>query len=372
MARFLRRFARAGVTAGLAAAFGIGGLASCGARTGLDTSESCARTGDTRPCEGVCGPGVQTCDKGYWQSCVPPNTTRDCTDACGQGTQVCTESGWQSCVVPDASRACSNSCGTGSQQCVANAWQTCEVLPTSLACSSVCSSGTQPCANDTPGVCDAPQPHDPVLSATFLDFRSTQPDFEGTAIVTPNTGNRSDLGIVAPLLGADGLPVYTGTPTTPTTTGKADFDLWFRPTPGVNQAFELALPMTQAVGKPGYFTYSNQQFFLLDGVGFGDDGQAHNFDFTMHTQTSFVYAGGETFSMLSDDDSWLFINRQLAIDLGGLHDSTRGSIALDTAATRLGLLVGSEYPLDIFYVERHITGAAFSITCTIAPRHQCE
>ena len=358
---------------GLAFVTALGTLANCGARTGLQAGEACPMSGATRPCEGFCGAGLETCDQGFWQACVVPETTRACTNACGAGTQECIAEAWQTCVVPDATRACTNTCGSGTQLCTAGAWQSCVVAPTMLACSTICGSGNQPCVDDTPGACDAPQPHDPILSATFLDFRSTQPDFEGTGLTTVNLESPPiDTGIVETQLDSNNLPVYAGDPTTPTTTGQQDFDVWYRSTPGVNLSFTENLTMLPATNQPGFFSYDNQAFFLLDNQGFGNETELHNFDFTMRTESSFVYKGGETFSMESDDDSWLFLNRRLAIDLGGLHDSQRGSVNLDAFAGQLGLVVGTEYPLDVFYAERHVTGAVFSLTCTIAPQHQCD
>jgi fibro-slime domain-containing protein len=337
------RLFRIGV--GLALVTAVDALASCGARTGLLEGEACPMDGATRPCEGFCGMGLQTCEQHFWQACVVPETTR----------------------------ACTNTCGAGTQRCVAEAWQSCVVAPTLLACGTICGPGNQPCADNTLGACDAPQPHDPILSATFLDFRSTQPDFEGSGIPPANVSNAPlDMSIVKSELDSNNLPIYAGDPTTPTTTGAADFDVWYRPTPGVNESFLENLTMTPATNQPGYFSYENRAFFLLDNQGFGNGTALHNFDFTMRAESSFIYKGGEAFVMASDDDSWLFINRHLAIDLGGLHGSERGTVSLDAVAGQLGLLVGTEYPLDVFYAERHVTNAVFSLTCTIAPRHQCD
>jgi fibro-slime domain-containing protein len=221
-----------------------------------------------------------------------------------------------------------------------------------------------------PGACVGPKSHNPILHATFLDFRGTQNDFEGTGL-SETPSSPFDLGIVEPKLDANNLPIYAPVFSSPSTTGKQDFDVWFRPTPGVNLTLEADLTMLPAA-RPGYFTYDNEAFFLLDNQGFGNEGEPHNYDFTMQTESSFVYMGGETFILTSDDDSWLFLNRGLAIDLGGRHQSETGSVSLDAVASKLGLVVGNEYALNVFYVERHVTGAVFALTSTIAPRHQCD
>ena len=64
------------------------------------------------------------------------------------------------------------------------------------------------------------------VEGVVRDFRSTHPDFEGTTA--------EDAGVVAERLGEDDKPVYAGTPSTPTTSGRENFDTWYRNVPGVN------------------------------------------------------------------------------------------------------------------------------------------
>jgi fibro-slime domain-containing protein len=321
--------AGAGLLAGL---FAIG----CG-RTELDPAE---------PCDG------------------DVDTTRACNEYCGTGTQTCVDGFWRVCEVPTTTRPCSNDCGDGTESCFDKQWHTCEVAPTMRDCSSPCGDGHEMCTEGKWGVCDAPQPNPPKLSTTIRDFHAHQPpDFE-----LPLTGDHTDLAIVQNALGDDDTPVYAGNPTTPTTSGKDDFYQWYHDVAGVNvtTSFDLSLMTTGAT--TDFYVYDNQSFFPIDNQLFGNEGLPHNYHFTLEAHTHFRYVGGEIFEFAGDDDTWVFINRTLAINLGGIHATKGATVMLDT----LGLVTGQRYQLDIFFAERHTTGSTFRIRTSIADASSCE
>jgi fibro-slime domain-containing protein len=196
------------------------------------------------------------------------------------------------------------------------------------------------------------------LQATVRDFTMDHPDFETF------DGDFVFPGLLENTLGPDGKPVYAAAGPTAQTTGKAEFDQWYRDVDGVNEAFPLEIKLTAMGG--GLYVYDNKAFFPIDGRGFGNEGWEHNFHFTTEIHTVFQYVGGETFNFEGDDDLWLFINGRLAIDLGGLHPPLPMTVDLDAQASALGIEKGKSYKMDIFHAERHTTWSNFHIETTIS------
>ena len=67
---------------------------------------------------------------------------------------------------------------------------------------------------------------------------------------------------------------------------QATFDQWYRDTAGVNRPYLLGLKLETSNGVSTFSASNNNggglrdsSFFPLDGQGFGDEGQNHNFSF---------------------------------------------------------------------------------------------
>ncbi len=237
-------------------------------------------------------------------------------------------------------------------------------------------------------------------------------DFENT----PENGMARYAGIVAPLIGNDGKPVYGGTGNKITNqwrdsqgrqisyllydasqgdvegswgqagtggiTSADSFAQWFRDVPVYNLSAPLTLTLVRQVdgmylfddtidpyyaAKGGFYPIDDQLFGNSGGNGNGNGGgpNDHNFHFTFEVHTEFQYDAsmGQSFKFEGTDSVWLYIDGQLVNDLVGVHASHDQFVDLNRP--KLGLVDGEWYRLDFFFAQRYEPQAHFSISTNV-------
>ncbi|MFK7825168.1 MAG: fibro-slime domain-containing protein [Oligoflexales bacterium] len=193
-----------------------------------------------------------------------------------------------------------------------------------------------------------------ILKSEVRDFNMAHVDFESY------TSDSVVKGLVAPGLSSEGVPVFTGIPGQVVTSSES-FSQWYKDVEGVNQTLNFNIPLQKIEGKRVYEYYSDA-FFPIDNEGYGNEGNVHNYHFTLKVETEFTYLGGESFTFIGDDDLWVFIDGKLVIDLGGMHQEAEDTIDLDS----LNLEIGKKYDFALFFAERKLTESNFKIETTIA------
>ncbi len=202
------------------------------------------------------------------------------------------------------------------------------------------------------------------ITATIRDFEASHPDME------ENYGQQVD-GLVKDTLGADKKPVFNSMGNPRALDSAEAFAQWYNDVPGVNQKFEISIPIQQDPNNPTQFVYDSDAlnpsgFWVADGKGFGNTpGRQHNFHFTTEIHAAFTYKGGEEFTFSGDDDVWVFVNKKLVLDLGGIHGRMEKKVSFDAVAPSAGLVKGTTYDFDIFHAERHTIESNFRIQTSI-------
>jgi fibro-slime domain-containing protein len=221
------------------------------------------------------------------------------------------------------------------------------------------------------------------------------PDFEfyTTNVVVP--------GLVKATLGADSEPVFASVGNPQVLHDAIDYCWWYHQTgcngAGSTNPYDKLVyldlgnnPTTLTLAQQGtsnVYTFSSFAFFPLDGnatvTGLGWNAGANpqygtdcnntstkrNFSFTSELHYIFTYVAAtaasatpSVFNFTGDDDVWAFIDNQLVVDLGGLHQMQSKSVTLNTAeATTLGLTDGGWYSIDLFQAERHTCASNYTL-----------
>jgi fibro-slime domain-containing protein len=243
--------------------------------------------------------------------------------------------------------------------------------------------------------------------SNFPDGISGHPDFEHI--------NQGESGLVGDVCTPTNHGLTTNTCGTLNAQGKpqllkvnpvtvqspASFASWYLSDPTINKTIPGSLTLARQGVTGATYAFDSAAFFPLDGnpLGFGNyETWPHDFGFTTEIDYFFQYGGGETLTFRGDDDVWVFVNRKLAVDIGGVHSAEWGRVILGdetssctvgaagslnpctpttlntNADSRFDLVKGGIYQISLFNAERHTTQSNFHLTLSnfLPPHSQCN
>ena len=186
-------------------------------------------------------------------------------------------------------------------------------------------------------------------------------------------------GLVDYYLGEDYLPVAKGGDLA-SNVGLSDMTRWFKAVEGKSKGYSGTIDLTYTAIPSAEFSFEADEFYPLDEAKFSAsdavNSDGHNHLFTMNFAIPFTVTGDgeEYFEIAADDDTFVFLGDKLVIDMGGIHDTTSGKLAIyengevytamgDQELTYSGVNVkkGDGLAIRIFHADRDSAGSVFKI-----------
>lgn len=184
-------------------------------------------------------------------------------------------------------------------------------------------------------------------------------------------------GLVEHELDEQYLPVATGGNLLPNR--GIDMARWYGVQDGKSMRYASTIGL-KYYGDGAEFAYSEDKFYPLDDVDFstGDvvNRDGHNHLFTMNFAVPFTVlgSGSEEFSIKADDDTFVYVDDRLVIDMGGIHDATVGRFVIrengdlyagvdgqNLAYSGVSVLVNEGAMVRIFHADRDSRTSVFEL-----------
>ena len=202
--------------------------------------------------------------------------------------------------------------------------------------------------------------------------------FEWTSCGYYNLG--IEAGLVESALDEQYLPVAVGGKLLSNRGMAKGFQRWFNSVEGVNKSYTGILNLVYDAEK-GSFEYSSDEFYPLDEINVAgdesvnDDGHNHLFTMNMGIPFQVLANGKETFVITADDDTWVFVDDTLVLDMGGVHEATTGQLKIsdegevyaavedeDFAYAGVKLNAGDGAIIRVFHADRNSSESVLKLS----------
>jgi fibro-slime domain-containing protein len=200
---------------------------------------------------------------------------------------------------------------------------------------------------------------DPVLGIPVINCSAVNIEYPGGNCVKTNS-----IGSGTPWYYAAALPA------------QSSFATWYVDDIRFSRRTSLSVPLAQQFdplrGWLNSYYWNCQTFYPINDYMMGNYSSTvvpvsvnRNYAMACHVSNNFTYTGGEVFNFVGDDDVWVFINHQLAMDMGGLHVANTANLNLDAVASFVNITIGGTYQFDLFYNERHTVASDLAFATSI-------
>jgi fibro-slime domain-containing protein len=377
----------------------------CSSSCLLEPGFQCGSSATGSVCEATsCGDelveGGEQCDAGEKNGLILGNGT-GCTLACTVEPTCRNAEGQTSACTPvcgDGMIGSTEECDDGNGASGDGCSSTCE-KEEGFECATAVVEDTVPCQDEPTKRCLKL----PIVYRDFKSFKYDAMDFghddfyfmgeeqsDGTSIT--EMGNGLCEGLVSETLDTQGKPTKAGDGCIlPSTAGgekffqliksDASFAQWYAPSDFSKETISTLSLKEQPDGTFQFSASGNHgggQFFPLDeSTAWGDEDpictnwpywgggcdspiEAHNFHFTSEVRYLFPFQGGEELTFSGDDDVWVFVNGQLAVDIGGLHQELERTITFEEGD--FGMTAGNLYEVVVFQAERAPVASNYTLT----------